>query len=380
MSAIPRRPARAAAASSIGGPSASSSIAQPDQRGDDGDRHDGAARPARAGRRCRARAARPGTRPARRPVAAGRRRPTLDDASPSTTICDPHVGPVLDPLGEPLDRRQQPHLLEHDRAPRDQQRLDLVDRRPQVRGQALDRASADSASASARRSDGRTSAWRSAAIRARSVSAASARPPPARAPARRRTRAASANGSRRCRFRRRARGHAVRASARPRAAGRGRRRSPRAPDHREPRPLGDRRRLLARDRPTAPSAQISSALRPIATTATQTSTTTRLAAPPRRLSSRRRRRSPPGSRAPRTSRGQPAPGWIARSARPREPTPITRAPPPSTRRSPPPRRRRRPRPASAHDATTGPGAPSSSGHDRRTIEDAERGHRVDQPQ
>ena len=135
MSAIPRRPARAAAASSIGGAVAVVLDPQPDRAGDtatDTRPPRGACRTTLSSASCAtrnaARSTSRGGRPPRR-----RRRPSRPDLD-----LHPHVGPVLDPLGEPLDRRQQPHLLEHDRAPGDQQRLDLVDRRPQVRGEPLD--------------------------------------------------------------------------------------------------------------------------------------------------------------------------------------------------------------------------------------------------
>ena len=88
---------------------------------------------------------------------------------------DAHVRALLDALGEPLDAGQQAHLLEHDRPPRDEQRLHLVHRgrRSAARRSTVPPASA---SARARRSDGSTSACRSAASRPRSSSAASARP------------------------------------------------------------------------------------------------------------------------------------------------------------------------------------------------------------
>ena len=53
---------------------------------------------------------------------------------------DAHVGAVLDALGQPLDAGEQAHLLEDDGPPRDEQRLHLVHRGAQVRGQALHRA------------------------------------------------------------------------------------------------------------------------------------------------------------------------------------------------------------------------------------------------
>ena len=53
---------------------------------------------------------------------------------------DADVGALLDALGQPLDAGEEAHLLEHDGPPRDEQRLDLVHRGAQVRGQPLHRA------------------------------------------------------------------------------------------------------------------------------------------------------------------------------------------------------------------------------------------------
>ena len=53
-----------------------------------------------------------------------------------------HVRAVLHALRKPLDPCQQPHLLEHDRPPCQQQGFHLIHGCPQVGGQALDGASA----------------------------------------------------------------------------------------------------------------------------------------------------------------------------------------------------------------------------------------------
>ena len=53
---------------------------------------------------------------------------------------DPHVRPVLGALGEPLDARQQPDLLERDRASIERKSIDLGEHVPQGDDQSLRRA------------------------------------------------------------------------------------------------------------------------------------------------------------------------------------------------------------------------------------------------
>ena len=177
MSAIPRRPRRAAPRprrsaarrrrprSAAGrGPRAT---ADPDR-----DRAPGACRTTLSSASCATRnAARSTSRGGRAPVPAARRLQSAADDD-----LDPDVGPVLDPLGEPLERRSAgPSPRGRSTAGRG---ASPRPRRPPSGGprRAARPCRPLSASASARRRDGRTSAWRSAASRPRSVSAASARP------------------------------------------------------------------------------------------------------------------------------------------------------------------------------------------------------------
>ena len=124
--------------------------AQPHGRGRDEQPGRPPSRRVRGGRRCPARAARRGT-PLAPPRAAGARRRDRGSADlrrrRTTAIAvhedlDADIGAILGPLRQPLDRGQEPHLLEDDRPACHEQRLHLVHRRPQVRSQALHGAAA----------------------------------------------------------------------------------------------------------------------------------------------------------------------------------------------------------------------------------------------
>ena len=170
MSAIPRRPDRVAAASSIGAESRVVLDAQPDQARADGDATPAPCSPARAARRCRARAARPGTRPARPRAAAGRRR--ADRRLRLGTAVAPRSRPARR-TGPRRARRatRSPRAAPSPRARSTAARAASTrPRPPPIRRSIASRSTVPPASAwaSARRSDGRTSAWRSAARRPRS--------------------------------------------------------------------------------------------------------------------------------------------------------------------------------------------------------------------